>query len=92
MENEYIGSQNITINDRKKTVITGVKKLDAFDEQEFSVETTMGYIKISGSGLSLEGMDMDKGVLVIKGTLDSLRYTGKEKSDSKESFIKKIFK
>lgn len=92
MENEYIGSQNITINDRKKTVITGVKKLDAFDEQEFSVETTMGYIKISGSGLSLEGMDMDKGVLVIKGTLDSLRYTGKEKSDNKESFIKKIFK
>lgn len=92
MENENIGSQNITVCDRKRTTITGVRKLDSFDEQEFSVETTMGYIKIQGSGLALEGMDMDRGVLTIKGTLDSLRYTGKEKSDTKESFIKKIFK
>lgn len=90
MENET--AHSITIDNRNKTIITGVKKLDAFDEKEFMVDTKMGYIKIKGEGLGLEGMDMDKGVLTIRGSLIELRYTGKDKQEEKESFIKKIFK
>ena len=35
-------NHNITITERKNIVISGVKKIENFDEQEFLLETTMG--------------------------------------------------
>ena len=39
-------SQNhgISINERKSMYITGVLKIDSFDEEEFLIETNMGYL------------------------------------------------
>ena len=37
-----IVNHNVTINSRKNIIITGVKKIDSFDENEFLVDTNMG--------------------------------------------------
>lgn len=93
MENQEIKpNQNIFIKDRKVCEIEGVKKLDSFDDKEFLIDSINGFIHVKGSGLSLGTMDMDKGVLSIFGTIDSLTFLAKGKQEKKEGFFSKIFK
>ena len=46
-------NHNITLNERKNIIITGVKKIDSFDNEEFLLETTMGPIVIKGEDLEI---------------------------------------
>ena len=46
-------NHNITINERKNIVISGVKKIESFDEEEFLLETAMGFLVIKGSELEI---------------------------------------
>lgn len=84
-------THNINITERKNIIISGVKKIDNFDENEFMIETTMGYLKITGSELEVIKLDTYQGNVSIKGKIDSLSY--KDSSKNKEdSFIAKLFK
>lgn len=86
-------NHNITINERKNIVISGVKKIDSFDNEEFLMETTMGYIIIKGSGLEIVKLDTYQGNVSIKGKVNSLNYmetvSKKEKDDG---IFSKLFK
>ena len=80
-------SQNhgISVNERKSMYITGVLKIDSFDEEEFLIETTMGYLVIKGLGLEIVRLDTKDGIVSIKGTFISLSYIEDEKKANKES-------
>lgn len=82
----------VIIKDKASVQLTGVLKLDSFTHVEFLVQTELGYLHIKGENLSLGHMDMEKGTLTILGQIDSVNYVGKVKEQSKESFLKKIFK
>jgi len=87
------GNHNINIIQRKNINITGVKKIENFDENEFMLETNMGYLNIKGTNLEIIKLDTYQGDVSIKGKIDSLNYT--EKSDKKqknESVLSKLFK
>ena len=43
-------SHSVSIIERKNILITGVKKVDSFDKEEFLVETIMGYLALKGEG------------------------------------------
>lgn len=93
MENQEIRpSHKIEVRDRKVLEITGVKKLDSFDQKEFLIDTEKGYVHVKGNELSLGVMDMEKGFLSIFGTIDSFSYLVKSKNEKKESFLAKVFK
>ena len=83
-------SHNINLIQRKNISISGVKKVENFDDKEFMLNTNMGYLKISGSGLEIVKLDTDKGDLSIKGKIDSINYLDSNKN--KESIISKLFK
>ena len=73
--------------------ITGVIKIDSFDEEEFLIETTMGYLVIKGLGLEIVRLDTKDGIVSIKGTFISLSYIEDEKKANKEnSIFNKLFK
>ena len=91
-EKEIKTIQNIIVKDRKVCELEGVKKLDSFDNREFLIDTTNGYVHIKGNNLSLGVMDMEKGILSIFGMIDSIAFLDKSKSDKKEGFFSKIFK
>ena len=46
-------NHTITLVERKSIVISGVKKIENFDDEEFLIESTMGYIIVKGNGLEL---------------------------------------
>ena len=86
-----IVNHNVSINSRKNIIITGVKKIDSFDEHEFLVDTNMGYMTIKGNNLEIIKLDTIEGKVSIKGIIDSLDY--KENSKSNENnFFNKLFK
>ena len=73
-------NHNITINERKNIIITGVKRIDSFDNEEFLLETTMGNIVIKGKELEIIKLDTYQGSVSIKGTINSLIYSEDRKS------------
>ena len=91
LENSF--SHGISIGERKNVLVTGVKKIESFDNEEFLMDTTLGFLVIKGSGLEIIKLDTYQGNVTIKGTVDSLSYMAKDvKKDKEESFIGKLFK
>jgi len=92
-DNISIGNHSISINERKNIVITGVKKIDSFDEEEFLLVTSMGYIVIKGSSLEIVKLDTYQGNVSIKGKINSLNYMeNANKKEKEESIFGKLFK
>ena len=86
-------SHAVQINERKTAFLTGIKKIESFDANEFFVESIMGYILIKGEGLELIKLDTFQGNLSIKGKIDSLNYLDDSNRKVKtESMLSKLFK
>lgn len=86
-------NHTITINERKNINITGVKKIDSFDNEEFLLETTMGYIIIKGESLEIIKLDTYQGNVAIKGKINSLIYMENlGKKEKEEGIFSKLFK
>lgn len=91
MEINNQSSNLITIRDRKELDICGVTRVDSFDAKEFALDTNMGYLQVLGNDLALGSMNLEKGLLSIKGNIDSVKFVNKAKV-TKESFFSKLFK
>ncbi len=85
-------NHTITLTERKNLVVTGVKKIDNFDSNEFLIETTMGYLNIKGSDLEIVKLDTYQGTVSIKGQISNLDYSESIGKSKEESFISKLFK
>src|SRR5690554_3078151 len=86
-------NNNISISERKSIVITGVKKIDSFNEEEFLVETSLGYMIIKGENLEIIKLDTHQGSVSIKGFLNSLSYIQDSgKKNKEEGFFSRLFK
>lgn len=86
-------NHTITLNERKNIVLTGIKKIENFDKEEFLMETTMGFINIKGSELEIIKLDTYQGNVSIKGKINSLTYLESvNKKNNEESFFTKLFK
>ena len=91
LENNF--NHGIQIDERKNIIVTGVKKIESFDNEEFMMDTTLGFLVIKGSGLEIIKLDTYQGNVSIKGQVDSLSYMDKDmKKDKDNSFISKLFK
>lgn len=84
--------QTLTLNNRKKLEITGVKKLESLNKLEFFVSTTLGLLIIKGEALEMQHLDIEKGILWITGTINSIEYFDEKVNTKKEGFFKKLFK
>ena len=87
------GSHNINITQRRNINISGVKKIDNFDDKEFLLETNMGFLLIKGNELEIIKLDTYQGDVSIKGKIDSLSYLQQAgKKEKNESVFSKLFK
>ena len=95
MEKTYEAISNnhgISINERQNIYITGVLKIDSFDEEEFLLETNMGYLALKGEGLEIVRLDTKDGIVSIKGLVISLSYLEKIKKSKEHNLFEKLFK
>jgi len=91
MDKETV-SHAINIVERKSITLTGVKKIDSFNSNEFLLDSNMGYITLKGSNLEIVKLDTFQGNVSIKGTINSLSYSEKYNKQKEESVFNKLFK
>lgn len=96
MENDNIinnYNHSVTMIERKSLLISGIKKIDSFDDEEFLIETTMGYLVVKGSDLELLKLDSLQGNISIKGTIKSFSYINDvNKKEKEKGLMNKLFK
>ena len=85
-------NHTITLVERKSIVISGVKKIENFDDEEFLIESTMGYIIVKGNGLELLKLDTLSGNVSIKGKINSIAYIEDKKPSKEEGMFSKLIK
>lgn len=86
-------SHGISLFERKNLVITGVKKIDNFDNTQFILETIMGYMIVKGNELELVKLDTLQGHVTIKGMVNSINYADENsKRDREDSIFSRLFK
>ena len=94
MDKEILsGNHTVNIVKRSSINISGVKKIDNFNETEFILETIMGYMNIKGKDLEIIKLDTYQGDVAIKGKIDSIIYSDNvNKKNKEESIFSKLFK
>lgn len=97
MENKenFIGNYSHSVNmiERKNLMVTGVKKIENFDSEEFLLDTVLGHLVIKGESLELVKLDTMQGNVSIKGSIFSMVYIDDLKAKDREnSFISRLFK
>ena len=91
MESNF--NNGVSIAQRKNILVTGVKKIESFDKEEFLMDTTLGFLIIKGNSLEIIKLDTYQGNVTIKGQVDSLAYVSKDlKKGKEETLISKLFK
>lgn len=83
---------NINMIERKNILITGVKKVESFDSDEFLLDTSMGYIIVKGENLEMIKLDTYQGNISIKGLIKSLSYVEESKQKPDGGLFNKLFK
>ena len=77
-------THGVILNERSNLTISGVKKIDSFDNEEFLMETSMGYLMIKGDGLEIIKLDTYQGNVNIKGKVNSVSYIDDIKNKERE--------
>ena len=88
-------NHGVTLVERKSLIVTGVKKIENFDDEEFLMETSMGFLVVKGEELALIKLDTLQGNVSRPGTLKGLNYIEaiKNKDKNKEQGIfNRLFK
>lgn len=81
-------NHKVTIDNRVKTTITDILEIDSFDEAEVRATLKQGAMIIKGEKLNIQTLDLQEGIAVITGTINSLMYVKVREKGEKGIFAK----
>jgi sporulation protein YabP len=87
-----VPDHDVIMRGRKNLEITGVKQVESFDNEEFLLETVMGFLAIKGQNLQMKNLDVDKGIVSIKGRIFELIYLDDQHGEKAKGFFSKLFR
>jgi sporulation protein YabP len=87
-----VPDHDVIMRGRKLLEITGVKQVESFDNEEFLLETSMGFLAIKGQNLQMKNLDVEKGIVSIKGKIYDLVYLDEHHGEKAKGFFSKLFR
>lgn len=87
-----VQEHDVVMRSRRLLDITGVKQVESFDNEEFLLDTVMGFLAIKGQNLQMKNLDVDKGIVSIKGKIFDLVYLDDQHGDKAKGFFSKLFR
>ncbi|WP_042354689.1 sporulation protein YabP [Bacillus rubiinfantis] len=87
-----IPDHDVIMRGRRLLDITGVKQVESFDNEEFLLETVMGFLAIKGQNLQMKNLDVEKGIVSIKGKIFDLVYLDEQHGEKAKGFFSKLFR
>jgi len=86
-------THRLSLNGRKKALVTGVKDVLSFDAGEVLLETEMGILMLRGDELHVNRLSLEKGEVDIEGRVDSMNYSDTGMQGGREnSFFGRMFR
>ena len=90
---EHKASHHMMVRNRNSVELTGIKKIESVNPNEFVLVTSLGEMVIWGENLEIIMLDLDKGNLNLSGHVTAIEYDDhNDGQPKKKSFISKIFK
>ncbi len=80
---------SVNIENRERISITGILRVDTFDEGEVTARLDSSGISVYGEGLHISRLDLDNGILIIDGFISGVEYSDPE---SKSNLFARLFK
>ena len=74
------------LHDRKRMTVSGVTDVISFDDTCVRLETVRGELVIDGEKLKISRLDTAKGDVDLDGSIDSVVYYDKDKTERKGFF------
>lgn len=84
MENKL---QTLTVEDRRRLTLCGVKSVDVFTEDKIKLKTIVGGMNITGKGLKINLFSEGTGAFSCEGVISSVVFI-----EQKIGFVKRFFK
>jgi sporulation protein YabP len=84
--------QEVKMLNRKLLEITGVLKVDSFDNEQFLLETELGFLAIQGQNLHMKHLSLEQGLVAIEGLIHSFAYLDGNTSGKSKGLFGKLFK
>ncbi len=81
----------IDMRSRSCAEISGVRDVESFDESGASLITVSGRLTIDGSGIKINVLDLERGIVSIEGKIDALYYSDVSDGE-KRSFFGRMFR
>ena len=75
-------THSVILEGREKLLVTGVEAAESFDDGEMIVHTSQGVLRVGGSELHVEQLDLETGDLRLTGLVSELAYLETEPSGS----------
>lgn len=92
-QNTISKSHKLSLDNRKKMSLTGIRDVVSFDLTQILLESTLGMIHIKGSDIKVTRLSLEKGEVDIDGNVDSITYSDvKDYGEKGKSIIKRMFR
>ncbi|MBP5662379.1 MAG: sporulation protein YabP [Clostridia bacterium] len=80
---------SVNIENRERISITGIVRMESFDEGEVCARCENSTVTVLGQGLHITRLDLDNGVLVVDGFITGLEYAD---ADRKDGLLSRLFR
>lgn len=81
----------ISLKDRKSLLLSGVSEIFSFKETEAEFSTLSGTLQVTGEGMHMEKLDLEKGEVLLTGFIISLYYPDDETKENR-GFLSRFLK
>ena len=78
------GVHALSMTDRKRTEIRGVRSVISFDDGAVVLSTEQGELSVEGSGFCMDTLDMEHGIVIFTGTVNGLFYVTDRDASERE--------
>ena len=83
-------THSIIVENRSKLVLTGVKDVESFNENDMILVTYSGGLRIKGRNLEISKISVETGDLEMTGIVSSVQYSDLDRSPN--NIITKLFR
>ena len=89
---EEKATQILSLENRSKLSVSGVDRVENFNDEIVVLATNKGKLTIKGNGLSISKLNVEEGKLTVNGSMNSFAYSENSSKKDEGGFIKKLFK
>lgn len=78
-----VAEHSLELKNREFLSLTGVERVDTFDDGQITLITSLGVLTLHGESLHIKQLDLEKGSLLVDGRFHSIVYSEKTSKRAK---------